>query len=129
MRVVARHADWWNCPNLSVDGYKHKLEVLREHCGAVGRSFEDIRLTWAGCIATAEKEEEARKIASTNPIFLGDMVVDQYDRTIVGTPEQVAEQIGAFVDLGVDYFIFRFLDFPSTAGLELFANQVMGSFR
>jgi alkanesulfonate monooxygenase SsuD/methylene tetrahydromethanopterin reductase-like flavin-dependent oxidoreductase (luciferase family) len=112
-----------------LDVYKHKREVLRDHCEAVGRPFEDIRVTWAGCIATAEKEEEARKIATTSPHITKEDRFDPSDRAIVGTPPQVAEQIGAFVDLGVDYFIFRFLDFPSTAGLELFANQVMGSFR
>ena len=40
-------------------------------------------------------------------------------------PAQVAERLQAFVDLGVTYLIVRLLDFPNTAGIELFIEEVM----
>lgn len=37
LRVVAEHADLWNCPARSVEEFRHKSAVLDEHCVAVGR--------------------------------------------------------------------------------------------
>ena len=37
LRVVARHADIWNCPSRDVAEFTHKSAVLDEHCAAAGR--------------------------------------------------------------------------------------------
>lgn len=122
LRVVARYADWWNIPGGSVENYAHKLDVLRSHCQAVGRDYDEIVKTWAGeLVAVAETEAEARRIANASPFNGGSR--------IVGTPDQVAERLRAFTDLGVEYFILRFADFPDTAGVELFADEVIPQFR
>jgi alkanesulfonate monooxygenase SsuD/methylene tetrahydromethanopterin reductase-like flavin-dependent oxidoreductase (luciferase family) len=117
LRVVARYADWWNISGGSYDNYAHKLNVLRQHCAAVGRDYDEIVKTWtAEAVAVAETEAEAQRIAAASPYN---------DDPITGTPDQVAEQFQAFVDLGVRYLIVRLLDFPNTQGIELFAREVM----
>lgn len=123
LRVVAKHADWWNFPGGSLANYQHKLEVLRRHCEAVGRSYDDIVKTWAcEMVAIAPTEGEARKLAEASPFYDG-------ANGLIGTPDQVASQIQAFVDLGVEHFILRFADFPRRDGAELFAREVMPGFR
>jgi alkanesulfonate monooxygenase SsuD/methylene tetrahydromethanopterin reductase-like flavin-dependent oxidoreductase (luciferase family) len=43
LRVVARHADIWNCPTRgSVEEFRHKSAVLDEHCRAIGRDPQEI---------------------------------------------------------------------------------------
>jgi alkanesulfonate monooxygenase SsuD/methylene tetrahydromethanopterin reductase-like flavin-dependent oxidoreductase (luciferase family) len=42
LRVVAEHADIWNCPTQTVEEYRHKNDVLVEHCQAIGRNPDDI---------------------------------------------------------------------------------------
>ena len=117
LRVVARHADWWNISGGTYANYARKLDVLRQHCAAIGRDYAEIVKTWsAESVALAETEAEAQRIAEASPYNEG---------TIFGTPAQVAEQLQAFVDVGVQYFIVRPLDFPSTRGIELFAQEVM----
>ena len=117
LRVVAKYADWWNIPGGSYDNYAHKLNVLRRHCAAVGRDYDEIVKTWsADAVAVAETEAEAQRIAAASPYN---------DHSIVGTPAQVAEQLQAFVELGVAYLIVRLLDFPNTTGIELFGQEVM----
>jgi alkanesulfonate monooxygenase SsuD/methylene tetrahydromethanopterin reductase-like flavin-dependent oxidoreductase (luciferase family) len=49
--------------------------------------------------------------------------------TIIGTPEQVREQVQAYVDAGINHFMFWFLDVPSPDGLHLFAEQVAPHFK
>jgi alkanesulfonate monooxygenase SsuD/methylene tetrahydromethanopterin reductase-like flavin-dependent oxidoreductase (luciferase family) len=121
LRVVAKYADWWNIPGGTYENYAHKLGVLRQHCAAVGRDYDEIVKTWsAEAIAVAETESEAQRIAAASPYA---------DNTILGTPAQVAEQLQAFIDLGVEYFVVRLLDFPNTAGVEMFTHEVMPRLR
>jgi alkanesulfonate monooxygenase SsuD/methylene tetrahydromethanopterin reductase-like flavin-dependent oxidoreductase (luciferase family) len=118
LRVVAKYADWWNLPGGSRDRYAHKLDVLRRHCEAVGRDYNDIVKTWSPeAVTVAETEAAAQRIAAASPYH--------EENSPVGTPAQVAEQLQAFVDLGVTYFIVRPVDFPNTAGIELFIREVM----
>jgi alkanesulfonate monooxygenase SsuD/methylene tetrahydromethanopterin reductase-like flavin-dependent oxidoreductase (luciferase family) len=117
LRVVAKYADIWNIPGGTYENYAHKLGILRQHCDAIGRDFNTIVKSWsAECIAVAPTEAEARRIAESTPYQNG---------PIYGTPAQVAEQLQAFVDLGVSYLVVRLVDFPSTAGLQLFIDEVM----
>ena len=122
LRLVAQYADWWNIPGGSVDNYAHKLDVLRGHCTAVGRDYDEIVKTWsAEAIAVAPTEAAARRIAAASP-YSG-------DHAIVGTPAQVAEQLRPFLDLGVEYLIVRLVDFPDPTGIELFVHEVMPRLR
>ncbi len=117
LRVVARHADWWNYPGGSVENYARKLDILRRHCDAEGRNYDDITKTWSPeAIALASTEAEARRIADAS-LYKKDV--------IIGTPAQVAEELQAFIDLGVERLIVRVVDFPDNTNLELFAREVI----
>ncbi|RIK32941.1 MAG: LLM class F420-dependent oxidoreductase, partial [Chloroflexi bacterium] len=122
LRVVAKYADMWNIPGGSPENYGRKLEVLRQHCDAVGRNYDEIVKTWSAEAVTVARTEaeareaEARRIAAASPYN---------NNPIVGAPEQVAEQLQKFVDLGVTYLIVRLLDFPRLEGIQLFIDEVM----
>lgn len=117
LRVVARYANWWNLPGGTLENYAHKLDVLRQHCQAVGRNFDEIVKTWSPeAIAIAATESAAQQIAATSP-YKKDV--------IIGTPRQVAEQLKPFVDLGVERLIIRIIDFPAPTGLDLFVQEVI----
>jgi F420-dependent oxidoreductase-like protein len=45
LRVVAQYADIWNASGNDVEVFRHKLQVLHEHCAAVGRNPADIELS------------------------------------------------------------------------------------
>jgi len=45
LRLVARYADACNVPGMDADAIKHKFEVLRRHCEAEGRNYDDIDKT------------------------------------------------------------------------------------
>ena len=124
LRVVAKHADWWNIPNASVEIFKHKLEVLEKHCENVGRDPKEIKKTIGGMIAIAETPGEAQRIAAESP-FVNKEALENY---IIGDPETVTNRIMEYVDAGVEYFILRFLDFPRTDGVRLFIKKVITNF-
>jgi alkanesulfonate monooxygenase SsuD/methylene tetrahydromethanopterin reductase-like flavin-dependent oxidoreductase (luciferase family) len=117
LRLVAKYADWWNLSGDTADTFAHKLGVLREHCAAVGRDYDEIVKSWSpDGIAVATTEAEARRIADASPYPVN---------PLVGTPAQVAAQLRACHAQGVEYAIVRLLDFPSTDGIELFVREVM----
>ena len=117
LRVVAKYADRWNIPGGTRANYAHKLNVLRDHCAKVGRDFNDIVKSWSlEAVALAETETEAQRIAATSPFN---------NNTIAGAPQQVADQLRAIAAMGVDYLIFRFIDFPAMTGIKLFCEEVM----
>jgi alkanesulfonate monooxygenase SsuD/methylene tetrahydromethanopterin reductase-like flavin-dependent oxidoreductase (luciferase family) len=121
LRTVAQFADWSNFGG-DPDGFAHKLAVLRDHCEAVGRSFDEIVTTFLLLVAVANSVAEAEYMAQTSSRPFG-------PRLITGTPEQVVAQLRPYVELGVDYFMSYFVDFPDPAGSLLFAQEVIPQLR
>jgi alkanesulfonate monooxygenase SsuD/methylene tetrahydromethanopterin reductase-like flavin-dependent oxidoreductase (luciferase family) len=106
LRTVARYADMWNAMG-TVDFLRHKDEVLRQHCEAVGRDQAEIERT-AGCKPIIrDSEAEARRVWESqmahNRTPMSD--VEDDDTFWVGTPERLAEEMRARRELGFDTFI------------------------
>jgi alkanesulfonate monooxygenase SsuD/methylene tetrahydromethanopterin reductase-like flavin-dependent oxidoreductase (luciferase family) len=106
LRTVARYADMWNAMG-TVDFLRHKDEVLRAHCEAVGRDQADIERT-VGCKPLIrDAEAEARRVWESqmahNRTPMSD--VEDDDTFWIGTPEQIAEEMRTRRELGFDTFI------------------------
>lgn len=120
LRVVARHADWWNTGGPSPEALAAKRAVLAEHCRKVGRDVDDILVNWqCQCVAIADSEAEARRLAESSPLYQRSP-----QDAFVGTPEQVTARLQSFIDVGVRDFILRFADFPRLDGALRFAREI-----
>jgi Luciferase-like monooxygenase len=120
LRVVAQHADWWNCDYYSPTEYGRKLEVLRAHCRAIGRDPAEIVPT---CYMGVTVSHDATKLVRRRSMaHRGEVHV------ISGNPDEVAEQIVAFVAVGVRHMQLNFLDFPRSDSLDLFLSDVFPRF-
>jgi alkanesulfonate monooxygenase SsuD/methylene tetrahydromethanopterin reductase-like flavin-dependent oxidoreductase (luciferase family) len=122
LRIAAQYADWWNFPGGSVENYRDLLDTLRGHCAKVGRDYNEIVKTWCNdCVAIAPTTAEAQAMAEASPFY-------SPGSALVGTPDEIAAGLKPFVELGVQHFILRFIDFPSSKGAELFATEVAPRF-
>ncbi|HKO33776.1 MAG TPA: LLM class flavin-dependent oxidoreductase [Candidatus Limnocylindria bacterium] len=106
LRSVARYADMWNAMG-PPEMLRHKDEVLRAHCEAVGRDQAQIERT-AGCKPIIrDTAEEARRVweaqMAHNRTPMSE--VEDDDTFWVGTPEQVAAEMQARRDVGFNTFI------------------------
>jgi F420-dependent oxidoreductase-like protein len=126
LRVVARHADCSNFGGNPAE-WAHKRDVLQAHCSAVGRDEETIRKTWSPELFVRSTEAELRE-AGTRSMW-GQPFEAWAAGNLVGTPEQVAEKVQTYLDLGCTGFVPWCADYPGTESLTLFAEQVIPSFR
>lgn len=122
LRVVAKQADWWNAGGTR-EVYAHKLQVLHDHCVAVGRDAATIVKTWqCECIAIAPTHAAAEQLAQASPFYT------EAAASLIGTPAEIIEQITAWGALGVTHMQLRFADFPQTDGIRLFMDEVLPHF-
>jgi alkanesulfonate monooxygenase SsuD/methylene tetrahydromethanopterin reductase-like flavin-dependent oxidoreductase (luciferase family) len=126
LRVVAKHADWWESGSLSPSEYRRKAGVLANHCETVGRDPTSIQHVWqCQVVSLADSEDEARAVAEKSPLYHN----ANADNRLVGTPEQLRERMEERIEIGVRHFILRFLDFPSTAQALRFASEIAPKLR
>ena len=111
LAVVARYADWWNFNSCPLAEYRHKLDVLKQHCERIGRDPNDITLTYLGTVSTSEEPSKVQR----NP----------NKHLIAGNASEVTQELQSFAELGVKHFIFRFLELES---LEHFVSNVVPQF-
>jgi F420-dependent oxidoreductase-like protein len=126
LRVVARYADRSNFGG-NPDEFAHKIEVLKEHCLAVERDFDEIAPTWSPEVFIRETEAEIKAAGSLS--FRGEPFESWREGNLVGTPEQVCERISSYVELGCRGFIPWAPDYPNTTTIELLAEKVIPEFR
>lgn len=126
LRVVARHADRSNFGGKPHE-WSHKCEVLKEHCRAVGRDYDEITRTWSPEMFI--REDEAEIIAGGTRSFWGEEFDSWRDGNLVGTPEQVCEKLAEYRALGCGGIVPWCSDYPEDETLRLLATKVMPEFR
>lgn len=120
LRLVARHANWWNLPDCSVDHYADRVDELRVACDEIDRDANDIRLGWFGRLGIAASLEGAIGLSAGRWTP---------DNAIVGTPEQVADRMSEFGALGVDHFALEVLTEPQASGSHRASDLAIDTIR
>lgn len=122
LKVVAKYADWWNGFCFNVKTWSHKLDVLSNHCDAVGRDYDTILKSAQWGVALAGSDEEALRLAKN---FIERFPRYSLKTFIIGSPESVVSQMSELVDAGVEYFQLYFAQFPNQEATQLFAEYVI----
>jgi alkanesulfonate monooxygenase SsuD/methylene tetrahydromethanopterin reductase-like flavin-dependent oxidoreductase (luciferase family) len=101
LRTVAKYADMWNAMG-PLELMAHKVDVLRRHCEEVGRDVDEIEFTLGVKLTLRDSKEEAdrawKAAMERNRTPLSEVQDD--DTFWNGTPEQMAEKLRPYVDLG-----------------------------
>jgi alkanesulfonate monooxygenase SsuD/methylene tetrahydromethanopterin reductase-like flavin-dependent oxidoreductase (luciferase family) len=130
MRLVAKHADIWNNPAVAQAELAKKVEVLRRRCDDVGRDPGEIEISQQCVVVIAADDAGARAaLAKAEKLYAGHMGAGLAEHGIWGTPEQVVERIGRYVDLGCTLFVMEFFGKDTREPAWLFAERVLPAFR
>jgi alkanesulfonate monooxygenase SsuD/methylene tetrahydromethanopterin reductase-like flavin-dependent oxidoreductase (luciferase family) len=109
MPLVARYADWWNCPAYAVD----RLDELRP---LAGHARVSVQHPVGLASSTAARAEVAQLTTKRFGAWGG---------IVTGTPDDVVAALARERRAGVELFILQFHDFAKPETLSLFAREVM----
>jgi alkanesulfonate monooxygenase SsuD/methylene tetrahydromethanopterin reductase-like flavin-dependent oxidoreductase (luciferase family) len=125
LELVAKYADWWNCPTYSLAELETKIGLLHGACARVGRDPATIRLSTESVLALAPSEREVAEVAARAERRFGGAGWGLHASEHIGTPESVVRRLREAVGMGVTFFVFFLHDRASRATLELLATEVV----
>ena len=101
LRSVARYADMWNAIG-PLEVMAHKVDVLRDHCAAVGRDISEIEFTLGVKLTIRDSKAEAERVrwAAMEHNRTPRAEVEDDDTFWEGSPEEIADRLRPYVELG-----------------------------
>lgn len=124
LRIVAKHADRWNCPMNDAPAMAHKLDVLRAHCAEVGRDPASITVGEQVMVVLGADEADLARRWEIAETFFG-AFADLDALAVRGTPAVVADALRAKVERGVRLFTVMFGDLAPVETIRLFGSEVV----
>ena len=128
LRVIARHADQWNTFG-SPEVFKHKIAVLKDHCAAIGRSPEEIEISWAGALLVTDSAERKDKVIRGMASAFGITSQEAAAGLLVGPASEIRDRIQKYIDVGVTHFIGIANPPYDRESITQFAEEVIPHFR
>ena len=130
LRIVAEFADVWNNGSNEIAGLARKIEVLRRHCDAVGRDFDEIEVSQQCMVVLAEDDASARaSLDKAARVFGPAFPAGMEEHGIWGGPEGVAERLRRKVERGCTLFVMEFFGRDTREPARAFAEKVMPALR
>lgn len=123
MKHAARYADMWNLPDAPLAHYTERLNILKQHLSDINRDPDTMRFSWFGRVALGKTEAEAQEWGNSRALKW------TKDNAFVGTPEQVAEQMRGFIDIGCDYFMIDVIGLPDEDVIGLLTEELIPKVR
>ena len=128
LRIAARYGDGWNIPYVTPEEYRHKYEVLDRWCEREGRDPAGIARSVNVGFQLGVTEADARRKRERFRESYGARAIQQEDGMLFGTPIEVVERVGEYVDAGaggVNIVMRAPFDWEA---LQAFIERVMPAF-
>jgi alkanesulfonate monooxygenase SsuD/methylene tetrahydromethanopterin reductase-like flavin-dependent oxidoreductase (luciferase family) len=132
--LVARYADVWNAQVVSPDLARQRSSVLDGLLREAGRQPGDVRRTfnapvvcWRTPAELADRLRGLRRFVAFADLPADELLaaLSEWFAPIVGTPEEVAAQIGAYEAAGIAEVSLQWFGADDVEGLEVLAAEVL----
>jgi F420-dependent oxidoreductase-like protein len=120
-RLAATFADEFNVPFRPVDEVKGIHLSVRQACESLGRDPGELIWSTAQIVCCGTDEEQVAHRAAA----IGRDSAELRNNGLAGTPQEVLDKIGAFLDAGVERFYLQVLDLSDLDHLRLLAAEVL----
>ncbi len=105
LKLVARYADYSNFGGMNIEQFKHKAEILRQHCETVDRDYNEITKSVNGDVYVLGPNQQPPE-GAIERAFGNTRTLEAYRRdNLMGTAQQWIDRLGEMMDAGVQYFI------------------------
>ena len=122
LKLVARYGDANNVGG-GIENVKRKDAILVQHCETVGRDPAEIeRTTGFGTVVIRDSRADAERVLGEIAARNGGAEI--WEDQPVGTPEDVAEKIAPFLDIGYRHLIAGFPSPYDEETMTRFATEV-----
>jgi F420-dependent oxidoreductase-like protein len=129
--LVAKYAKEWNVVFLPLDQYQERTQRLNELLAENGRKPSDVKrsLMIPTIFGKTESEFQAKIDARNQRTGQTDTAESLAARgMLIGTPSMYVDQIGKYVEVGVERFMLQWLEQDNIEGLEIIARDVLPHF-
>jgi F420-dependent oxidoreductase-like protein len=124
LRDAARYADGWNTTG-SPEQLAHKMEVFKRHCDAAGRDFDTLEKSVMHLGLFHSDDPDA-----VRAYIKGRRMPEEFrDHFMVGSYEQMRDQIASFIELGFTHFVCQVMAPFDTEAIEAWYREVALAFR
>ena len=145
--LVAQYADVWNVFHLTPDIFRERSEILDDLLRQAGRQPSEVKRTMMVMLFCGRDEIELKQRASfayrnwvpeladqpfeTLLETLSNMLTPLLNSVgatfnpIVGTPDEVLQQIDAYAAAGVEELIIQWFDVDDVEGLQMYAEHIL----
>lgn len=122
LRTLARYGDvmnldGWAGGGMSLEYYRHKVDILERHCEAAGRDAAQIRRTLLmPCYLTEDQGLIDRAVKNLGP------------GTVAGSQQYIIDRIGEFADAGVSEIMLGGIPSGDVERLQQFEQQILSAY-
>ncbi len=128
LRMAARYADGWNVPFIGPELFEQKNQVLTRWCEKERRDPRAVLRTVNLGLAIGADEGEAQRKRDGLKAQFGAALGFMEPGMLIGTPQQVIDRIGRYVDAGAEWIILALRAPFDVPGLQVFVDEVMPAF-
>ena len=135
MPLVARYADMWNIPWRTPEAFQTLSQQLDEHLDLQGRPRSAVKRTMMTMLiygpTNAHLEAQLRPIRQFLPHLAETPLPEMLSylradwNALLGTADEIVEQINAYAQAGVEELILEWFDLDNLEGLQAFAEDVL----
>jgi alkanesulfonate monooxygenase SsuD/methylene tetrahydromethanopterin reductase-like flavin-dependent oxidoreductase (luciferase family) len=129
--LVARYADIWNAPWMAVDEIRACNALLGRQPGDLKRTAIRGIFCWRNDAERERLADAQRRVATLVPPLPTDQLIRFLKRrsaTVVGTPDEVIEQLRAFEAAGIEELVWQYVTLDSLEPLQVVAESVLPHF-
>src|SRR5437660_10321521 len=119
LKLVAQYGDACNIGG-DLETIKHKFDVIKKHCEAVGRDYNSIHRTSTTVCHIAETDEQA---FAQIPDRVKSMFGGRMGAGLIGKPDMIRQRIAEFEEAGVQELIVGFIDRTNPEAIRRFGKE------
>lgn len=125
LTLVAKYAQEWNAVFIDQPTYKERAATLDAMLTEQGRPLTDVKRSLMTRVIYGRTDAELKALLPSNVSNIGDLTSRGW---MVGTGSQIVDQLGTWVELGVQRFMLQWLELDDIDRMEAMAAEILPHF-
>ena len=133
LRLTAQAADLWNLPDgqygIDVERLRTKVETLERYCDEIGRDPAEIEKSMSLAVFVDPDAAALKRRYDAFQAYRGWDEATTRRHVVLGSPDQVIEELKAFAAAGLDHFMIQLVPGSNYEDLAIFSETCLPHLR